>query len=168
LDALEFRKQRLSKIVAATDDVLNLIDTAELARDLGLRKATAEARRDLLADVLYRKGRALGYMELPDVLQQFPIPDAAAHNQAFEQTFSELQRWVDTTQRKYVLLHVRRDRRRGHLVDAVEQLQRLIDQQPANYWYFKKLRDVYSDLGWSHLHRNAASWLVLRYPSRLQ
>jgi len=168
LDDPRYRKQRLPRVVAAVDALLDLVDTEHLARELGLRKPQAQARRDLLADALYRKGRALGYMELPDVVKQFPIPDADAHQRAFEQTFSELQRWVDTRQPKYALLHVRRDRRRGHLGAAVELLHRLQDKNPDNYWYYKKLRDLYGELKWDHLQAHAAAWMVIRFPDRLQ
>jgi len=168
LDDIRYRKQRLPLVVAAVDESLELIDTEQLARELGLRKPEAPARRDLLADLLYRKGRALGYMELPDVVKQFPIPDAAAHQRAFEHTFSELQRWVDTRHSKYALLHVRRDRRRGHLGAAMELLHRLQDKNPDNYWYYKKLRDLYGELKWEHLQADAAAWMVIRFPDRLQ
>ena len=51
LDAIQYRKQRLPLVVSAADDVLKLIDNDDLARDLGLRTADAQTRRDRLADM---------------------------------------------------------------------------------------------------------------------
>eukprot|EP00913_Durusdinium_trenchii_P005630 g5248.t1 len=116
LDHEKYRKTRLAEVVKAADAILEKIDAEKLALHFGRRvdpddsravalRKTMERQRDLLTDTLYRKGRAIGYMELPEVLAQHPITDVKSHDTAFEDNFAELQKWVDTTDKKYVLLH---------------------------------------------------------------
>ena len=124
--------------------------------------------RDVLADTLYRKGRALGYMELPDVVKKRPIADPAAHDRAFEANFSELRKWVDTTQEKYFLLHVRRERRQGRYGNALELLNRHLSAAEPNYWHFKKRRDLYESLGWEHCRADEDRRLLIRFPGDYQ
>lgn len=174
LDDAKFRKQRLEQVVQAADEVLKNIDTQKIAQAFGHRtnpedsaaiktRREMEKLREILADTLYRKGRALGYMELPEVVAKKPIADKKAHNAAFEKNFAELARWVDTTGKKYYLLHVRRERRRGNLGAALELLNRHIKGTPS-YWPLKKRRDIYRELGWKHLDKNATHWLLRSFP----
>ena len=172
LDDDKHRKQRLEQVVAAADAVIAQIDAAQLVRHFGQRAVDAKSRgldgklkkqRDFLVDSLYRKGRALGYMELPDVIAKKPIKDAKAHAAAFEANFTELSRWVDTTDEKYGLLHIRRDRRLEHYGSALKLLNKYIAGSAPNFWYYKKRRDLYEKLGWSHLHTHEAKWLKLRF-----
>ena len=161
LDDVRFRKQRLPKVARAADAVIRRINRKKLAAGLGTKgtdKSTAAGHKAAtqqlatLTDALYRKGRALGYMELPDVIEKFPIKDPKTHDEEFEQTFAELGRWVDTTQTEYVLLHVRHARRKGNLGEALGQLNAQIKKSSNNYWYFKKRRDVYQEAGWQHCY----------------
>ncbi|QDU98736.1 S8 family serine peptidase [Lignipirellula cremea] len=171
LDGVKVRKQQLPQVVAAADRLLTEIDTDQLARTLGQRKEADTAAYDLavkqrkfLVDALYRKGRALGYMELPDVVALHPIADQAALDKAFAGNFSELQRWVDPTETDYFLLHIRQQRRQGHTGQALALLQRRMPTAPSNYWYHKKRRDLFIDLGWDHLAAYEAAWLLIEYP----
>jgi tripeptidyl-peptidase-2 len=179
LDQEKIRKQHLSKIVAAADNVLAQIDTEKLAAHYGtnvntedpeevkLRKTMAE-KKSVLVDTLYRKGRALGYMELPDVIADHPIADPQAHDQAFEANFTELRKWVDTTDQKYFLLHVRRERRKGRYGNALKLLNKYIPSSAPNYWYIKKRRDIYEQLKWTHLWDYENSRLLIRFPGEFQ
>jgi tripeptidyl-peptidase-2 len=177
LDNVKTRKEHLPEVVTAADTVLNQIDTAALERHFGTRinpedsKATAtrkrlEKQRDLLVDTLYRKGRALGYMELPDVVEKHPVADPKALDAAFEANFAALRRWVDTTETKYGLLHIRRERRHSRYGAAIKLLDRYIAASAPNYWYHKKRRDTYEKLGWKHLFESERRWLVIRFPKR--
>ena len=175
LDTLEDRKKHLPKVVAAADAVIATIDEDRLATELGRRanpedseasdrRKKIERMRDDLVDALYRKGRALGYMELPDVIAEHPIADPEQHDRDFEANFAELRKWVDTTEKDYVLLHIRRERRHKRFGNALKLLNELIAKSPSNYWHFKKRRDIYEQLGWTHLHDNARRWLTIRFP----
>jgi hypothetical protein len=175
LDDVAHRKERLPEVVEAADAVIAQIDTEALARQFGTsidpadKKAAAkrrrmEAQKKILVDTLYRKGRALGYMELPEVIDKHPIEDPQAHDKAFEENFTELQKWVDTTAEDYFLLHLRRDRRKGRYGQALELLNRHIPRSAPNYWHYKKRRDLYEKLGWPHLHAWEAARLLRRFP----
>ncbi len=175
LDTTAERKKRLPAVVAAADAVLEQIDTQELARHFGTRvdpddpaaqkaRQRMEKQKSILIDALYRKGRALGYMELPDVIAEHPIENPEEHSRQFEANFAELQRWVDTTDEEYVLLHIRRERRRERFGAALELLNEQISKAKPTFWYHKKRRDIYEKLGWDHLWENERRWLRIRFP----
>ncbi len=170
------RKQRLPQIVAAADAVIATIEQPRLARQLALRanperpetvqqKKQAEKLRDVLVDALYRKGRAIAYQELPDVVEQHPVEDPEALDKAFEQNFRELSRWVDTTETDYYLLHIRRDRRRQRYGVALKQLNEHIDDtSPPNWLQHKKRRDLYERLGWDDWREYEQKWMLIGFP----
>ena len=173
------RKERLPLVVEAADGVLGGIDEEQLTLRLSGRvdpddaeatadRKEAEAMRDLLIDTLYRKGRALAYMELPDVIEEHPIADQAAHDELFEQNFRALARLIDTTEEDYFLLHVRRDRRQGRFGQAIELLNEYIDDPPATYLHYKKRRDLYGELGWEEWRDYEARWMRIRFPEGYQ
>lgn len=175
LDHEKYRKTRLPDVVKAADAILDRIDVDKLALHFGRRvdpddaaavrlRKKMEKQRDLLVDTLYRKGRAIGYMELPEVLAKHPITDVKSHDTAFEDNFAELQKWVDTTDAKYVLLHVRRERRKGRFGTALKLLKKFDDRSSTNYWYHTKHRDIYAKLGWKHLAEYETRWLIRRFP----
>jgi tripeptidyl-peptidase II len=177
LDDVRFRKQRLPKVVRAADAVIRRVNRKELAAGLGAKGTdeaaaaehkTATQQLAILTDALYRKGRALGYMQLPDVITKFPIKDPKSHDEAFERTFAELGRWVDTTQTDYVLLHVRHARRKGNLGEALSQLNAQIKQSSNNYWYFKKRRDIYQEVGWQHCYDLEWRRVLQMFPEKVE
>ena len=176
LDTEAHRKEQLDEIVSAADAVISRIDTQAMALNFGTKRDPGneaankqyqdlERQREILADALYRKGRALGYMELPEVLEQRPIEDPQAHAQAFEANFAELRKWVDTTDEKYALLQVRRDRRKERFGNALKLLNQHISGSAPNRWYYKKRRDIYQQLGWQHLRDYETAWLLVRFPA---
>jgi tripeptidyl-peptidase II len=179
LDHVDFRHERLEEIIKAADAVLKQIDTKAMARNYGTnvnsddpkavsRRKKFDRQRAILTDTLYRKGRAIGYRELPDVIAKHPIKDQAAQDKAFAANFAELEKWVDTTDRKYVLLRVRRDRRRGDFGQALKLLNRSIPGAKPTYWYHKKRRDVLEKLGWTHLWNYESRWLMRRFPKEFE
>ncbi|MEQ8789066.1 MAG: S8 family serine peptidase [Pirellulaceae bacterium] len=162
LDHVAHRKTRLPEVVKAADAVLAQINSTQInATQIDAKSA---AHKKIQIDTLYRKGRALGYMELPDVIDKHPIEDPQAHDEAFEANFAELQKLVDTTGDDYFLLHLRRDRRKQRHGQALELLNRHIPRSAPNYWHYKKRRDLYDELNWQHLHVWEAAWLVRRFP----
>lgn len=173
------RKERLPLVIDAADRVIESIDQVSLMQRLSGRvdpddaeaveeRTQAEAERDVLVDALYRKGRALAYMELPDVIAEHPIADQAAHDQLFEQNFETLARWVDTTEKKYFLLDIRRDRRQGRYGEAIRLLNRYIAEPPPTYLYYKKRRDMYGEMGWDDWQEYERRWLLIRFPQAYQ
>lgn len=169
LDDVKKRKERLSEVVDAADAVLDQLDQAEIAlaligrseaddKEAAKERKSAEKKKALLIDTLYRKGRALGYMELPEVLEKNPIKDQKAHDKAFEANYKALTKWVDPTGSDYFLLHIRREARKQHYGESLKWLSKYSSGAAPNYWYFEKRRKYYEALGWKHLAENA--WQV--------
>jgi tripeptidyl-peptidase II len=176
LDDAEKRKTRLSSVVSAADAVLAQIDAATIEAGLGLRpadgdgaaakkKKEAEKLKGLLVDTLYRKGRALGYMELPEVLERWPIKDQKAHDEAFEANYKELARWDDATSEKHFLLHIRRAAKKKQLGESLKWLNKYAGGPASNYWHLEKRRKFYKALGWRHLEANAQGLLRAHFPN---
>lgn len=176
LDDEEKRKTRLSSVVSAADAVLTQIDTASIEAGLGLRpadgdggaskqKKDAEKLKGLLVDTLYRKGRALGYMELPEVLERWPIKDQKAHDEVFEANYKELVRWDDATSEKHFLLHIRRAAKKKQLGESLKWLNKYAGGPSSNYWHLEKRRKFYEALGWRHLEANAQGLLRAHFPN---
>ena len=179
LDQRDRRKQNLPRIIAAADAVVAAVDRDKLAADYGTnvnpddaeavaRRRQMDQERDILTGALYRKGRALAYMELPEITAKQPIEDPAAHDLAFENNFAQLARWVDTTDEKYSLLHIRRDWRRGQYGKALKQLEQRMRHRIPDPKHIKKRRDLYEDLGWDHAANYESKWLILRFPKHFE
>ena len=171
LDQIHNCKGQLSAVVAAADAVIVQIDVEQLVSHYDSpvnwddpAALLLRTKLEALADTLYRKGRALGYMELPDVIARYPIADPKVHDKTFEENFAKLRLWGDTTDRKYVLLHIRRERRKGRYGKALKLLNRFIPTSAPNYWYIKKRRDVYESLGWKHLAEYESRSLMISFP----
>lgn len=178
LDTQADRKKRLDKVVKAADAVLDKIDQDALVMHFGRRidtededavklRAEMESKRQQLIDTLYRKGRALGFMELPEVVASKPIADPKKHDEQFEAAYKALAQWVDPATEDYFLLAVRRHRRQGQLGEALTLLQKHMNKGPANYWHHKKRRDLLLDLGWSQLAEQATSNLMIQFPEEV-
>ncbi|MCH2201514.1 MAG: hypothetical protein MK102_06070 [Fuerstiella sp.] len=156
LDRPSVRKQHLSEIVAVADQLL-----LEFER----RHRTDSVE---LADLLYRKGRALGYRELPDVIANRPIKNPGQLNLEFEATFARLRSLVDVTRPQYVLLAIRRERRRGYRGAALDLLETCRHNHPHSGWYRKKRSDLLKELKLPLLAHQAAAdlWLNGTRPAR--
>ncbi|MFT4557170.1 MAG: tripeptidyl-peptidase-2 [Planctomycetaceae bacterium] len=176
LDDEKTRKERLSEVVEAADAVLAQLDEAEIAmalvgrspaddKEAGKARKSAEKKKALLIDTLYRKGRALGYMELPEVLAKNPIKDQKAHDKAFEDAYKALSKWVDPTGSDYFLLHIRREARKQHLGESLKWLNKYSGDAAPNYWYLEKRRKIYEALGWDHLTQNAWQRRTSHFPN---
>ena len=178
LDSEAKRKERLAEVVAAADAVLAQINVAALASHFGTNvgtdsedkklRAKLTKERETLVDALYRKGRALGYMELPDVVAKHPIADQKAHDKAFEDNFARLAKWVDTSDPKYSLLHIRKERRQQRYGKALSLLHKRMQEAGAVKLLDKKRHDMYESLEWEHLRQNAADWMLRRFPQAYQ
>ena len=176
LDDEKSRKGRLDEVVAAADAVLAQLNEGAILMALTGRSAaddkkqsaarkSAEKKKALLIDTLYRKGRALGYMELPEVVAKNPIKDKEAHEKEFEATYKALNKWVDPTGGDYFLLHIRRAARKQQLGESLKWLNKYSSGAAPNYWYFEKRRKLYEALGWDHLAENAWQLRTSHFPN---
>ena len=170
------RKDHLTDVIAAADDVIDTVKANKIIRWLALRAnpdqpaavrrhKKAEEQRDILVDAFYRKGRALAYRELPDVVDKHPIEDQAALDETFEANFQRLACWVDTMEEDYYLLHIRRDRRRSRYGSAIKLLNKHMDDaSPPSRLQHKKRRDLYELLGWDDWRAYEHKWMLIGYP----
>lgn len=175
LDVEKKREERLDEIVAACDAVLGQINRDEIVMTLGLRvpsgdeaagkkQARAEKLKALLIDTLYRKGRALGHMELPEVIAKKPIADPKAFDIAFESTYADLERWTDPTLKQHFLLHIRRATRKSQPGESLKWLNQYIPDTEPRYWFFEKRRELYQSLGWKHLEERQLQQRLQYFP----
>ncbi|PAY19558.1 hypothetical protein CKO51_10590 [Rhodopirellula sp. SM50] len=182
LDQPSIRKQHLNEVIAAAEHVLKLCqqrlgqlpmqpasaatgsETAGPERRLAFSMPTDPAgilAYAWAADAAYRQVRAIGYRELPDVIEQHPIKDMESQNREFESAFARLCEIVDILDPRFALALVRHERRRGHPAKAYEVLSHHAYEGPAMPWYFKKERDLWSDSGREPLRRlGHARWFL--------
>ncbi|OYP35830.1 hypothetical protein CGZ80_10560 [Rhodopirellula sp. MGV] len=160
LDQPSLRKQSLDLIVEQCDWVVKHCQNRLSAlRDEGVLhdgEAAVEAVQIYsawLADALYRRVRAIGYRELPEVLAKNPIADLELQNQAYEDAYHQLSAVVPINDWRFVLTRVRFERRRGNAAKAYRVLLEHGYQGPAIPWYFKKERDLWSEAGDEALRR---------------
>ena len=176
LDEEKSRKKRLSEVVEAADAVLAQLDEGAIALALtgqaaaddkaaAMGRKSAEKKKALLIDTLYRKGRALGYMELPEVVAKQKIKDVKAHEKEFEATYKALSKWVAPTGSDYFLLHIRRAARKQQLGESLKWLNKYSSGAAPNYWYLEKRRKLYEALGWDHLAENAWQLRTSHFPN---
>lgn len=167
-------EDHLPDVVAAADAVIAMIDPQQLQSHLGIRhdpqtdedKKTHEMRtkeKEDLIDALYRKGRALAHMELPEIVAEHPIADQAAHDQAFDETFRELQKWVDTTDAKYALLHLRRNWRLGDYGKALKMLNEKFSGTASRQMHDEKRLELFELLEWPEWQEYQRRWNLRRY-----
>src|SRR5690606_1566666 len=107
----------LPEVVKAADAVLKAIPTKKVRayfaerRDPKMKEEKKKhqemtEQRDALIDTLYRKARALAYMDLPTDDPEHPEnadirkspKDPEKRKKKFEQAFAQLASWVDTTE----------------------------------------------------------------------
>jgi len=176
LDSDDKRKTRLDQVIAAADELIATFNQDKIAAALGRRvpegddeasKAhkEAEKERDELADALYRKARAIGYRELPDVVEKKPIEDQAKQDEQFKAAVRELSVWVDLNDDKYYLIRVRQLRREDNFAQAIQILNKHLDQD-SPLLHFKKRRDMFAELGWKQWEQWQQEQMLLHFPKQ--
>jgi len=126
--------------------------------------------KEALIDTLYRKARAIAYMDLPEDDPEHPEnkdirkapKDEEKRTKLFEKAFDQLSSWVDTTEKKYALLHLRHLRRHGQEGEALQLINKMIAEDPTNLLLYKKRSDIYGELGWKFAEENEEQWRLLR------
>jgi hypothetical protein len=169
------RKDRLDEIVAAAHARLATIDQPALRERLAARALGTEAgdqnreetdwQKTAAIDALYRKGRALGYRELPEVIAERPIEDPAALDKAFRDDLAELGRWTNLEADDVYLLKLR-DLRRDQKFGAAAKLLQEQATDEAGFWPAWKRFVIYDALGWTAEREMARSDLLQRFPQR--
>ncbi len=184
LDGETNRKKHLEKIVAAADEVINKIDTQALAKHYGIKlnpddenakdeRTKLDKKLNTLTDALYRKGRALGYLytqlhednEADSDKKKMRLEEV---KNKFESNFSELQKWVETKDDKFVLLHIRRENMHGRLATALKLLNEKIKRSPHDKKLYKKRIRLLGELKWNEWKRHEEAWQIRRFPAKYQ
>ncbi|HJO09396.1 MAG TPA: S8 family serine peptidase [Verrucomicrobiota bacterium] len=184
LDSEVSRKNNLEKITVAADTVIAQIDTQALASHYGVKLKSddeeAKAKRvkldkklNTLMDALYRKGRALDYIDT----QLREVENAGADetkaklkalDEQFEANFDELQKWGETTDDKFVLLHIRRETRHNRLASALNFLNEKIKRSPHDKKLHNKRIRLLGELGWGEWQAHETQWQIRRFPADYQ
>jgi hypothetical protein len=157
LDQLQYRKQYADEIAEAAQRLIGLLELTQ-----------PQSREVQMATVfcLYRRGRALAYRELPDVVAKEPIADPEKHSAALLGTYSRLISMVGEDQPEFVLLQIRmlrRDRWYGRALSLLESNGSLIDRK----WFLKKRRDLLRNLGWQEAAKEAAAVYAEEFPGEV-
>ena len=177
LDSDKDRKTRLSRIIEAGRELIASYDQDQLAAKLGKRapatdeeatkaREQAEAEQKELIDALYRVARAIGYRELPDVVANEPIADQADQDRQFKEAVAALETWVDLDEAPYSLLKIRQLRREKHPAQAIQALNKLLNDE-APLMHFKKRRDLFTELNWPAWADWQQQQMLLKFPREL-
>ncbi|PRQ60108.1 putative tripeptidyl-peptidase II [Rosa chinensis] len=184
------------EVIDAANEVVDSIDRDELAKFFSLRtdpedeeaeknKKKMETTRDQLAEALYQKGLALADIlslqgdkpSASEVTEGSKEADKTADSgpgsggllDRFEDTFKELQKWVEVKSSKYGILSVTREKHHGRLGTALKVLNDIIQENtepPKKKLYEEKL-SLLEEIGWQHLVTYERQWMHVRFPPSL-
>lgn len=184
LDSEAGRKKNLEKITAAADTIIAQIDTGALASHYGVKlkpdddeanakRAKLDKKLNTMTDALYRKGRALAYLDTQLREGENAGTDKTkakvkALDGQFEANFAELQKWAETTDDKFVLLHIRRENRHDRLATALKLLNEKIKRSPHDKKLHKKRIRLLGELGWDEWQAYETQWQIRRFPAGYQ
>lgn len=159
LDQAQYRKVYSQEIADAASKVLALLDGVAQPDD-----DTAKAR----LFTLYRRGRALIYRELPEVLANKPMDEAELNINAADLvgTYHQLKTLVAEPRVEFILLEdrmLRRDHWNGRALALLEDF----GGQVAPHWFLKKRRDILRDLGWESPAKEAAEVYAKSFPEEV-
>nr|AFN53692.1 tripeptidyl peptidase II [Linum usitatissimum] len=187
------------EVIATADEVISSVDKDELAKFFSYKpdpedeeaekmKKKMETTRDQLAEALYSKGLALSEIESlknsdkteteagaegnidewTDVRKE-ASEESGSKQDTFEETFKELQKWVDVKSSKFGTLYVLREKRRGRLGTALKVLNDMIleDGDPPKKKLYEMKLSLLEEIGWTHLTAYEKQWMHVRFPSSL-
>ena len=163
-------------VVDVADAVIAAIDQSALAAHYGLKlgpddKQAAKARKEMderkqaLVEALHRKAQALFDLAAHSHSSGRPESDADAEaNERFETAFTALEKWVDTTDDDYLMLHIDRAARQGRPGEALGLLsEKIADSKPDQELRDKQI-ELLDQLGWTHWREYETQWNLIRFP----
>jgi len=159
LDQKQYRKTFPAEIADAAARVVALLEGVDRPdRETELARAFC----------WYRRGRALAYRELPDVLAKKPMTEEERNkNQAdLVGAHRELKKLASAPRVEFVLLEVRmlrHDHWNGRALSLLESFAGQLSQQ----WFLKKRRDTLRDLGWEGPAAEAAAIYAKEFPEEV-
>ncbi len=159
LDQKQYRKTYPQEIADAAAKVVALLDAVDRPdRETELARAFC----------WYRRGRALAYRELPDVLKAKPMTDEERKMNQAELLGAqrELKKVASEPRIEFVLLDVRmlrQDHWNGRALALLEGFAGQLSQQ----WFLKKRRDILRNLGWEGPANEAAVIYAKEFPEEV-
>lgn len=159
LDQPQYRKLYPQEIADASARVLALLD-AVVKPD----KKVALAR----IFCLYRRGRALVYRELPEVLEEKPLTEeeVTKHEADLVGVYRQLKTLVPEYRPEFVLVDIRmlrHDHWNGRALALLEDFGSQLNMQ----WYLRMRRDILRDLGWEGPAKEAADIYATGLPDEV-
>lgn len=171
------RKERLDQIIETCNELLSKMDQNQLGRIINTpdtflseaekkEKKLAKNHKEILVDALYRKCRAIAYVED----SKKAATDGAASGEeeeleSFEMAFKELAKWVDTTSEDFILVHIRDLRRKGQIAAGLKSLKPFLNKtHPNDKKFHKKKLKLLEELGWDEWADTQRKFLFNHYP----
>lgn len=154
IDQLQYRKQYADEIAEAAMKLHGLLTQIQ---------PQTEQTKWARAYAMYRRGRALAYRELPDVIKERPIEDEQAHESQLLGAYAQLVDIVGTNRTEFILLEIRmlrRDHWYGRALGLLEERGKSIDKK----WFLKKRRDLLKELGWDQPQAESAAIYAREFP----
>lgn len=168
----EDRKTRLDKIIETSDQIIQKINQSQLAKVLNVpdsfldeaekkSKGKLEIQKEILIDALYRKCRAIAYVE--DAKHK--AGESEYIDNRFDDTFKDLSNWTDTKSKDSILVHIRNLRRDGKQAQGLALLSpHLKKTQPEDKkFHLKKLR-LLEELDWAEWVETQKAFIDTHYP----
>ena len=157
---MDFPIRRKSYLEQIDESALRLIKTLEA------NKVSVLTNQLAIEFTMYRRGRALAYRELPDVVKQTPIKDPQRLNKEILSAYEDLIASAGKGRSEFILLEIRILRRAksfGKALALVEQYGSLIKPQ----WYLKKRRDLLREIDWEFPYAEAAKIYANEFPDEV-
>lgn len=157
LDQRQYRKIYPDEIADAASNLFGLLERIKPQND-------AVRRAKLFC--LYRRGRALAYRELPEVVAQKPIQDPKQHESALLGAYAQLVELAGKGRPEFILLEIRmlrRDHWNGRALALLESHAGVIEKR----WFLKKRRDLLRDLNWEKPSQEAAAIYANAFPDAI-
>ncbi len=158
LDQIQYRDLYPREIADAASKVLELLNSADNLRDIERVHARAFS--------LYRRGRALVYRAMPEVVAKLPFDDGeeAETSRELVGTYLQLQALVKEVRPEFIFLEthmLRRDHWYGRALDILEKH----GSQLSSQWFLKNRSDTLRELGWDAPAKEAQAIYEAEFPA---
>nr|AFN53634.1 tripeptidyl peptidase II [Linum usitatissimum] len=158
------------EVIATADEVISSVDKDELAKFFSYKPdpEDEEAENGDKTETVAVAVAEGTIDEWTDVRKE-ASEESGSKQDSFEDTFKELQKWVDVKSSKFGTLYVLREKRRGRLGTALKVLNDMIqeDGDPPKKKLFEMKLSLLEEIGWTHLTAYEKQWMHVRFPSSL-
>lgn len=169
------RKSRLDDVITTANLLISKIDQNQLARVVNIpesflsdsekeQKKYAKDKIHFLTDALYRKARAIAYKEDKAKIEN---KSDYKNNPDFDETFEALQKWKNTKEKDFVLVHIRNLRRSGNQAQGLALLKPFLGgtEPEDKKFHLKKLR-LLEELAWDEWVETQKDFISIKFPTQ--